>query len=109
MPAQEEVTLDQASHCPRCGELGTIAKKDVKRHRIDHEWWDVYALLCVNSSCVWFNTGWLVSSNDRGIVYQRTQGERGIDKTFRKLSPDQIAMGRRMVEDLKQQDLRDEE
>jgi hypothetical protein len=109
MATQEEVTIEQAAHCPRCGEVGSIAKKEVKKHFIDHEWWDVYAYICPNDKCVWYNTGWLVSSNERGIVYQRPQGERGIDKTFKKFSPDQMAMGRRMVEDVKQQDLRDEE
>jgi len=104
---QEEITVDQASHCPKCGDVGTIAKKQVKQHYIDREWWDVYVYICGNSLCRWYNTGWAVSSNERGVVYQRPQGERGIDKTFQKLSPDQLAHGRRMVEDVEQRDLRD--
>lgn len=104
-----EITIDQAAHCPRCGEVGEIAKKDVKRHYIDGEYWDVYVYICPNRSCVWYNTGWIVSSNERGIVYQRKQGERGQDKTFFRLTPDQMAVGRRMVEDLQGRDLRDEE
>lgn len=104
----EEVTIDEAAHCPKCGEVGIIAKKEVKKHYIDREWWDVYVYICTNELCRWYNTGWIVSSNERGVVYQRPSGPRGQDKTFLKLSPDQMAVGRRIVEDLKQRDMREE-
>ena len=104
----EEITVEQASHCPKCNEIGIIAKKEAKRHYIDHEWWDVYAYQCTNDNCSWFNTGWIVSSNERGVVYQREQGMRGQDKTFLKLSPDQLAAGQRMIEDVVRRDLRED-
>lgn len=104
----EEVTIDEAAHCPKCNEIGTIAKKEVKRHYIDREWWDVYVYICTNDGCVWYNTGWLVSSNERGVVYQRNQGTRGQDKTFVGLSNEQLSYGQRMIEDLVQRDLRDD-
>lgn len=104
----EEITVEMASHCPICNEIGIIAKKEVKRQYIDREWWDVVVYQCTNENCRWYNTGWLVSSNDRGLVYQRNQGERGQDKTFSKMSPDQLARGQRMVEDLMQRDLRED-
>lgn len=108
MGEKEEVTVEMASHCPKCDEIGVVAKQKAERHYIDRQYWDVLVYQCTNTICPWYNTGWVVSSNERGIVYQRAQGPRGIDKQFTKLSPDQMAMGRRLVEDIQKQDLRDE-
>jgi hypothetical protein len=103
------VTIDEAAHCPRCDTIGEIAKKEVKRHFIENEWWDVYVYTCPNQVCPWWNTGWIVSSNERGIVYERPVGERGMPKSFPKLSKDQLAYGQRLVEDVVKKDLRDDE
>lgn len=106
-------TVVEASKCPRCKSQGEIRKgggvKSGERKRIDNEWWDVVVYYCLNDVCPWFNTGWLVSSNERGEVFERQQGARGHDRTFERMSPDALARGRRMVEDLKNMDLRDDE
>src|SRR5262245_50482361 len=108
------VSITEAAKCRgklpdnrRCGEIGKLIRSN-KAYDDDGELCDVAVYHCVNPDCTWFNTGWVVQSNDRGEVYERDQGPRGQDKTFRAMSPDQLAYGRRMMEDIARRDLDNE-
>lgn len=101
------VTVDEAAKCPKCGVLGKL--RSTRRRFFEGEWWDVGAYYCVNEDCNWFNTGWAVSSNEQGIVYERPQGERGQDKTFNKMSRAQLAHGRAQVEEVLGRDAEEED
>jgi hypothetical protein len=68
------------------------------------EMWDVVTYYCHNRGCNWYNSGWLVSSNEQGIVYERSQGPRGQDKTFTPLSKEALSRGRAEIEEVMGQD-----
>ena len=95
------ITLAEASHCPRCNQRGeTEQVRDLPNRDKMH------VLICKNEGCEWYNTGWVVQVAPDGSVFQREQGERGQDKTFPKLTEDQLAYGRRTMEDIEGRDLR---
>lgn len=102
------VSITEAAHCPKCGVLGRLAKSN-KTRADSGELCDVAVYHCTNDGCSWYNTGWLVQSDERGQVYERDQGTRGQDKTFQPMSRDQQAAGQRAVEDLLGRDLRDKD
>jgi hypothetical protein len=98
------VTIDEAAKCPKCGVVGKL--KVSKRKFFEGEWWDVAVYECANQRCTWFDQpGWLVSSNERGEVYERDQGPRGQDKTFTPMSPGALSRGRMDVEEVAGKDV----
>lgn len=102
------VTIDEAALCPKCKTLGQVARNRSERKKFEGKMWDVCVYICVNEGCNWFNTGWVVQSDDRGVVYERPQGPRGQDKQFNKLSRGQMAAGRAMVEEVIGRDAEEE-
>jgi len=98
-----EVTVVEASKCPKCGTQGVLSKTEHTKDDAGAPC-DVAVYLCDNEGCTWYKTGWVVQSDERGKVYQRDQGERGQDKTFEKPTPDFFARGRRIVEDVIRED-----
>jgi hypothetical protein len=101
---KREITVEEAAHCPKCGEVGKLVSHEQSFTDDYGKKWDVVTYECDNEKCVWFGTGWPVSSDERGVVYQRPQGPRGQDKTFEPMSQDQLAYGRRVIEDVIKQD-----
>jgi hypothetical protein len=85
-------------------EAGAGAKGRAERNFFEGEWWDVVTYYCHNRGCRWYNSGWLVSSNERGEVYERSQGTRGQDKTFNPLSKSALERGRAQIEEVIQAD-----
>lgn len=94
-------TLQEASYCPRCQKAG-----ERSLHRAFRDNSKLYIIKCLNGDCSWYNTGWAVQVDSDGQVYEREIGPRGMDKTFPTLSPDQLAYGQRLIEDIKGEDLR---
>jgi hypothetical protein len=90
------IRLEDAAKCPKCGVPGEV----VNRTQIvdEGELWDVVAYKCDTELCPWCDSHWFVQSDKNGIVYEREIGERGMDKTFPKISADQLALGRRILE-----------
>ena len=92
------MTLDspEVRNCPHC-------KKRMATKSTDHTGVGTHpiqvTLLCETDDCKWFNTGRTISTDIRGNVYEREIGERGMDKDFPHMSPDQLARGRRIAED----------
>lgn len=99
-------TLNEAAFCPRCERRGREVRKVKDRDEGGSPCW-VYTFHCQTELCPWYQTGWAVQTDERGNVFEREQGPRGQDKTFKKMSRDAIARGRRQVEDLLGEDLRD--
>jgi len=95
-------TFEEARECPHCHNQMEVElySKDTRAKR------EVYTTKCMTEGCRWYGTGRIIQL-DNGIVFERQQGERGQDKGFKTLTPDQLAMGQRMVEDAVQRDLRD--
>lgn len=95
-------TFDEARECPHCKKPmeATLYSRD------EHIKREVYTTKCMTEGCRWYGTGRIIQL-DNGIVFERQQGPRGQDKTFKPLTNDQLAVGQRMVEDAVQRDLRD--
>jgi hypothetical protein len=91
-------TLEEAAECPKCHLVGMLTGSDKKE--IDGQEWDVTSYHCDNEDCSWYNTGWVVSSDKNGHVYERPRGERGMDKTFEPLSKEALFRGRAEVEEV---------
>lgn len=107
------VTIVEASKCPICGDQGKLRRSN-KVDGDDGQKWDLATYYCPNEEgCRWAKqgSGWLVQSDKEGNVWERSRGERGMDKTFEKrtISPDRLSFGRRVIEDIKQKDLRDDD
>jgi hypothetical protein len=72
----------------------------------------LYRCMCRTKGCDWFDTGRAVQVDMDDKVYERPgtrEGEgRGMEKTYEEMSPDQLAFGRRVLEDAAGRDLRDE-
>lgn len=66
----------------------------------------LYMAICRTEVCSWFETGRMIQTTGDGNVYERPSGPRGQDKDFPKMSQDKLAVGRRVIEDVKQQDER---
>jgi hypothetical protein len=96
---RREITVEEASKCPKCNQTGKLGNVEPSFTDDYGKRWDVVIYSCTNEQCNWFETGWPVSSDDRGVVFQREQGTRGQDKTFEPMSSDALAYGRRVLED----------
>lgn len=95
------VTFEEACRCPKCGQPGASTKQ------ITHpSGTTIFTVLCENSLCLWYNTGWLVQRNRDGSIPERERGPRGADKDFVPYTPEQEAYARRVLEDTQQRDLR---
>lgn len=104
------VSIIKASHCPICGDQGKLRRSN-KVKGDDGALWDFAVYYCPNEEgCRWGKqgSGWFVQSDEQGNVYERDKGPRGMDKTFdpRTVTPDRLSRGQRVVEDLRQKDLR---
>jgi hypothetical protein len=95
------IPLEEAAKCPKCSKPG---KLDGARALEDGGHLNVY--LCDNNRCVWLNTGWVVQTDKRGMVYERPIGDRGHDKSFPVMSNQVLSAGQRTVEDAVRRDLR---
>jgi len=95
-------TFDEAKTCPKCGKIMDAEIMSKNGEQV------TYATVCMTELCPWFGTGRAITLVD-GQVYERPRGERGIKKSFPDLTPSQLGMGQRMVEDAVQRDLRDSE
>ncbi len=102
--AESTTTWEEAKKCPICKESGeeTYSEPDGMGGK-------VHTITCKNEGCRWYNTGWLVQVDRKGNIPVRDQGPRGQDKDFPKLSPGLLSMGQRTLEDIVQEDLRNQE
>jgi hypothetical protein len=98
-------TFDEAKTCPKCKNPMQVESKEALPHIGSNCY--LYTVICYTEGCRWFGTGRAIQVNN-GIVYERPRGERGMDKTFPTMTPDQLARGQRDVEDAVQRDLRSE-
>lgn len=94
------VPLEQAARCPKCDKPGQLTM--VKPVPIEQGGGHVNVYNCDNDRCVWGEqgSGWIVQTDERGFVFERDHGPRGMDKDFPKMSPDALARGRRNLEDV---------
>lgn len=97
------ITVEEACKCESCGRPGQLVGAQT-RILERGEYWDICVYLCDNKLCLKLDNTWAVQSNKNGIVYEREIGERGMDKTWKPMSSDQMAYGRRIVEDAIQQE-----
>jgi hypothetical protein len=98
------VSFDEARTCPKCGNL-MEAELDANASNVRLKR-EVYVTKCMTELCSWYGTGRIIQL-DNGVVFERQIGNRGMDKTFKPMTADQLAMGQRMVEDAVNRDLRD--
>lgn len=54
MTKKANVTFEEASHCPKCGEAG---KETVVTPNAQGK---VHTIICQNERCKWYSTGWVV-------------------------------------------------
>lgn len=93
------IRLEEAAKCLKCGTPGKLTAA-YRRHIFEQgSWWDLCVYTCDRELCPWNGESWLVQSDPNGIVFEREIGPRGMDKTFQPISNDQLAFGRRVVED----------
>jgi hypothetical protein len=89
-------TLDEASHCPKCGEPGAVKPGYETIREGRHRGAKVYIYMCTNERCVWLNTGWTVQVNPDGTIPERVKGP----KEHPQLDSFAEAAARRQLEDL---------
>jgi hypothetical protein len=99
----DATTFEEAKRCPRCGHPGEEIK--AARSMQPRDGGKLYTIFCRWEGCEWENTGWAVQVDRNNELVTRARGE----KTFPTLSNDQLSAGMRMIEDIKQQDLRGRE
>lgn len=101
----ELTTVEEASKCPRCsvpGELKSSRRapeRDANMRKIPTGTM-VHTYACVTESCRWFETEWVVQVFPDNTVPIRERGERGAEKDFPALTPDQKSIGRATIEDI---------
>lgn len=97
-------SVEDAKYCPKCGvagrEMGTKVLPELRRGS------KVILFQCENPRCRWYESQWPVQVNPDGTVPLRPS--KGAEKQFPELSQGQLAMGRRVLEDAVNRDLRDE-
>lgn len=103
MTDNETTTVEEARKCAKCGKPGaqvaTSATMNQRRQRVT-----VHTFKCETELCPWFETTWIVQVNPDGTVPIAKPGP----KSFPDLTPSHLAMGQRVLEDIKQEDLRGE-
>lgn len=95
------VPLEEAAKCPKCGKPGMLTMSGPVDDGGD---FNVYN--CDNDRCEWGEqrSGWLVQTDERGHVFERNRGTRGMDKDFPTMSPDALARGRALLENAIQEE-----
>lgn len=58
-----DTTFDAARRCPKCAELGFL--KDSKPIARGNK---LHTVICLNERCRWFNTAYVVETNEKGEV-----------------------------------------
>ena len=93
------VPLEEAAKCTKCGKPGELVMVKPTPQELGGGHVNVY--ICDNPGCVWGaeKTGWIVQTDERGFVFERPRGERGMDKDYPKMSPDALSRGRMILED----------
>ena len=97
-------TFEEAKQCPKCDTPG-----EAILYRKLEDGGKLYTVFCRNARCEWADTSWAVQVDREDQLYQRPAKVANKDKRFPTLTPDQLAMGQRLVEDAMQQDLRNKE
>lgn len=106
---QSRISLEDAAKCPKCGKAGKLDSAFlITEGTLAGGHTNVY--ICDNNLCIWGIelSGWAVSTDKRGAVYQQDSGDRGHEKAFPTMSQDMISMGQRFAEDAAGKDMRNE-
>lgn len=100
-------TIDspEVANCPHCNQR--MFRNTPTKTGVGLFPWQVN-LICQTEDCKWFNTGRTVSIDDRGNVYEREIGPRGMEKDFPEMTPGQLARGRAIAEDAAGRNLEEE-
>lgn len=96
-------TWEEAKCCPKCGTAGN----DFSQRRAPNGNGYVHMLRCENALCPWNNSSWVVQVDRDGNIPKRNVLVGGGD--LAPLSTDALMMGRRILEDIVQEDLRGRE
>lgn len=82
-------TLEEASHCPRCKEVGEQGAPQVSAEPGIR----IIVFTCRNERCRWYNTGWPVQLNPDGSIPEPSETPRG-PKQFDR--PSKLAIAQNM-------------
>lgn len=86
-------TLDDAKHCPKCGQVGSIEMETKGRAGSK-----IYNVNCQNEICTWFETGWVVQVKADGTLAERQAGP----KQFEKLNVYQEKAAQAIIDEVKE-------
>ena len=90
--------IEDVAPCPGCGKLRVMTKSQGRTDDRGHPC-DVAVYVCDTEGCKWYQEGQLIQTTPDGRVYERERRADGrIEKTFPDFTPDQLAYGRRQVE-----------
>jgi hypothetical protein len=111
-PTQDEILITEAAKCHLnrgCKQTGKLVSSKRIRDE-DGDPCDIAVYECQTDLCPRVGERWLVQSDPRGVVYQRPPAGRGggIEHTFPHMTPDQLAQGRRAVEQAQLEMMRQE-
>lgn len=65
------VTFEEASRCPKCNNIGTETAKHNGPNGST-----VHTITCMNTVCIWFETGWIIQRNSDGTIPVREASSR---------------------------------
>lgn len=82
-------TLEEASRCPKCQEVGDQGAPQ----RSNKPGVNIIPFTCKNERCRWYNTAWLVQVNPDGTIPDPSEVPRG-PKQFDR--PDKLLVARNM-------------
>ena len=68
MADKETVTVEEASHCPKCGLKGELFDKGITSTRLKR-----FVFACRNDKCTWNDTSWPVDVQPDGLVHVTTR------------------------------------
>jgi len=95
--ADTTTTLEDASHCPKCGNPG----EERSTVNLGREKGQMHYFYCVTELCLWFDTPWMVQTRSDGLVPVRDPLS-NVPGDFASMVPskDMVAHGRRIMEDI---------
>jgi hypothetical protein len=97
-----ETTFEEAKRCPKC----QVPGMEVREQKLAENKGKVHFIECINPVCKWFQTSWMVQVRPDGTIPDMTKDTDTGERSFPKMSQEQIDMGRRVMEDIEQRDLR---